>query len=238
MTDRAPANTTDVVALAEDLGAIRRRVLNVVGHELRTPATTLQGLAEQACVATDLDTVTAEIGPALLRNATRLMALLDQMLIATGIETAIPVGQPEPLELGPLLLQRWSAVSGGDAPPVIDGASMRIVAPRAAFVTAIDAILDNAHHYGSAAPSIAVHQLVDETIVSVHSPGPALHDDEVRLAREPFFRGEVAVTSRPGLGLGLSIARAVMEYMGGTLRFAAEEGGNLTTITIPTGTAA
>lgn len=228
-----PSGTSaDVVALAEELGAIRRRVLNVIGHELRTPATTLQGLAEQVCAADELDAVTGELGPALLRNATRLMDLLDQLLIAAGIQTAIPAGDPEAVDLAELLRSRWTAVGQvGDL--VIDDHAPVVELPRAAITTAVDAVLANAAHYGTAPPAVVLHQVEDVVTVAVRSPGPPLHPEEVRLAVEPFFRGERAVTTRPGLGLGLAIARAVLQHLGGDVRLSAVDEGLVTTLEIP-----
>ena len=44
------------VAGSEDLDLLRRRVVNVVGHELRTPVTTVRGLAESLAAAEDEET--------------------------------------------------------------------------------------------------------------------------------------------------------------------------------------
>ncbi len=232
MSEHSTTTSADVVALAEELGAIRRRVLNVIGHELRTPATTIQGLARQVCDGAEPDVIRDEVGPALVRNADRLMVLLDQMLIAAGIQTAIPVGASEPVELSALVAERWAAT--GQPPLELLPAATTIQAPPGPLQIVLDAVLDNAANYGTAPPEVRIHQLDDTTSLVVLSPGPALHPEELRLAAEPFFRGERAVTSRPGLGLGLAIVRAVVEHLGGTLRISQDDEGLVTTITLPT----
>ncbi|CAN5126313.1 hypothetical protein BH23ACT9_BH23ACT9_14030 [soil metagenome] len=222
-----------IAAQTAELAAIRRRVLNVIGHELRTPVTTLHGLAEQACVAEDLQTVTAEIGPALLRNAERLTVLLDDLLIAAGIRTAVPVGGPEEIDLTSLVEEIWEELS--PTPLQLAGGPHRVTLPVVPVRRALHAVLDNAVAYGTGAPQVTLSSVEGTATVTVQSPGPALHPEEVHLATEAFFRGERAVTTRPGLGVGLAIALAMADHVGGTLRFEGDGGGTVTTITLPQG---
>ncbi|WP_370326749.1 sensor histidine kinase [Euzebya sp.] len=224
---------TTTAAAVEDLDAIRRRVVNVVGHELRTPVTTIHGLAHAIAAAEDLATVTEELGPALLRNAERLTALLDDLLMASGITTAVPVGAPEPVAVHELLAERWAAMGDGELD--VTGPSASALVPRAALVRAVDPVVANAAQYGSGAPHVEVAAADGEVRIAVRSPGPALHPEEVRLATEAFFRGERAVTTRPGLGVGLAVARTVAAQIGGRLSVAAADDGLVTTIELPAG---
>jgi signal transduction histidine kinase len=74
----------------------------------------------------------------------------------------------------------------------------------------------------------------DTVRVVVDSPGAPLPAEDLRYALQPFWRGERAVTTAPGLGLGLTIARILAEHERGTLRIAGREGGGLlTSIELP-----
>src|SRR5436190_16625171 len=72
-----------------ELEAIRRRVVNVVGHALRTPVTTIAGMASALATTTDAETRSALV-EGLVRNARRVEGLLDDLLIASGVTTALP----------------------------------------------------------------------------------------------------------------------------------------------------
>ena len=216
---------------AEELAAVRRRLLNVVGHELRTPAGMIQGLAEEVCNAEDLQQVTQVIGPALLRNATRLNALLDELLVAAGIQTAIPVGRLLAVPLTPLLHATWAQHADGAL--ALTGDDVVLHADPALVGRVVEAVLENAAAYGTAAPEVRVAQADGAVRVAVRSPGPPLHPEEIRLATEAFFRGERAVTSRPGLGLGLAVARELLAHVGGALAFTGDDEGTTTTVEMP-----
>jgi signal transduction histidine kinase len=68
----------------------------------------------------------------------------------------------------------------------------------------------------------------------VSSEGAELRPDDVHLAFELFYRGEGAVTSAPGFGLGLPVARALARQHGGDLHLEPRPGGGLdVTIDLP-----
>src|SRR5258706_7445207 len=75
----------------DELDAIRRRVVNVVGHALRTPVTTMVGMAN-ALEATEDGPTRAMLVDRLARNASRVERLLDDLLLAAGVSTAAPAG--------------------------------------------------------------------------------------------------------------------------------------------------
>jgi two-component system, OmpR family, phosphate regulon sensor histidine kinase PhoR len=213
----------------DELRAIRSRILNVVGHELRTPTTTLRGLAD---VLDRIDPATAadHVIPAIQRNAARLERLVDDLLIATGITTALPVGRPEPLNVNALVLVLWAEVGdpGGLSLRSPDGPHQALAHPKG-VEGALHRILENAVRLGERPVTVTVTGDGSAVEVVVDSPGPALHPEEVELAMELLFRGENAVMRAPGLGLGLPVARALVEHSGGELTVAARDGGGFLT---------
>src|SRR5688572_14582423 len=99
----------------DDLDLLRRRVVNVVGHELRTPVTTVRGLAESLVDAPDDDTRQV-LTDALVRSAVRLERLVDDLLLASGIFTASPVGDVADIDLADAVARAgWVAAVDGAA---------------------------------------------------------------------------------------------------------------------------
>lgn len=209
-----------------DLDRLRRRVINVVGHELRTPVTTIRGLAELLGGGGD----DPELAAALVREARRLEALLDQLLVAAGVSTALPVDQPAPIPVVPAITGIWAGL-GDRADLVVESGPSGEGPAALAGPTALDqmlrALLDNAAAHGDPPVRVGVTTAAGRVRVTVESGGPVLPDEDVAMALEPFWRGERAVTARPGLGLGLPVAKAMAEHAGGSLTLASRSGGGL-----------
>jgi len=205
---------------AESLDLLQRRVVNVVGHELRTPVTIVRGLAESLAAATDED-VKQELIDALVRSSGRLERLIDQLLLASGVHTASPVGDAKDIDVEPVLREvGWSALVDGRATVRARPDAVRLI---------LEPIVDNASRHGE--PVIA---RIDGGTIEIESAGPDLPEGEAELATEPFFRGEQAVMSRPGLGLGLAIARTVARSEGGEVVVRRrEDGGVVVVVTLP-----
>jgi two-component system, OmpR family, phosphate regulon sensor histidine kinase PhoR len=242
-TPRAEGATDDAAAAAaagigeDDLRAIRTRVLNVVGHELRTPVTTLRGLAD-ALSRVDPATAAEHVVPAIQRNAERLERLVDDLLIANGIATALPVGRPEAVDVAALVRSTWDAIGGAAralavvAEPSV--APLRALVQPAALGGALERVLENARLLGDEPPTVRITRTGGAVVIEVDSPGPPLDEEEVRHAAELLFRGHAAVMRTPGLGLGLPVARALVEHADGALAVAGRPGGGLvTTLSVP-----
>jgi signal transduction histidine kinase len=76
----------------------------------------------------------------------------------------------------------------------------------------------------------AVSTSSDEIAVSVSDGGPGIEPETARQIFEPFYS-----TKRGGLGVGLSISRAIVEAHGGRLSLTPNEGGGSTfQFTLPT----
>jgi signal transduction histidine kinase len=225
-------------ASEDDLRAIRTRVLNVVGHELRTPVTTLRGLAD-ALTAVDAGTARDHVIPAIQRSTVRLERLVNDLLVANGIATALPVGKPKAIELVSALHAVWGDLGGEAHELTVEVTASGSRSPIAlthpeALRGALERVLENARVLGDEPPTVRVDRDGTTLTIEVDSPGQELGAEEVRLATELLFRGHAAVMRTAGLGLGLPVARALLEHTGGTLAVRAREGGGLVTvITVP-----
>lgn len=204
-----------------DIDLLRRRVLNVVGHELRTPVTTLAGLADELTTCVDPGQ-RAELVAAIARNAQRLDRLVQDLLLATAVETVVPVGPRKAVDL----LETARAAWEGQVEPTYSGAAVAMTRPAVAR-QALAVLLDNAAVHGD--PPVLVRGSVEDgcAVIEVESAGAALSAADIELAAEAFYRGERAVTTSAGLGLGLAIARTLARSDGGDVFLRAGDGGGV-----------
>lgn len=202
---------------ASELDLLRRRVVNVIGHELRTPVTTVRGLAESLADAPD-EPERAALAAALVRSAIRLERLVDDLLLASGVFTASPVGDAASVDLA-------DAVRRAGWPAAIEGTAAAR-ARRESVDRILDPIVDNARRHGEPLEA-RVRDGGEQVIVDIESTGPEMSEGDAALLCEPFFRGEAAVMTAPGLGLGLAIARTIARAEGGDVHAHPRAGGGL-----------
>lgn len=223
-----------VLADRDALEEVRARVMNVVGHALRTPMATVRGQVEVLSRTTDPAQREA-LTEALLRSTRRLERLLDDVLVASQIDTRLPVGHREAVLVGDAVRVVWGEV-GSDRPLSLTG-----VADATAYV-APDALrwmlrnlVDNAVRYGTGAVEIDVQKANGSVRISIGGPGPDLPDNELRNAFELFYRGEHAVMEDAArLGVGLSVVQRLCDFAGGQVELRRRErGGTVAVLTLP-----
>lgn len=215
----------DVSEAMAALDAARGRFVAVVGHELRTPVTTLRGLAEELEKADESSR--REITAALVRSARRVESLLDDLLLATDITTVLPVGEPEPIDLVTTAQAIWDAFEAEDELELSGDCELVARLRPGAGDTMLERVLDNARRYGSPPFQLDAKTVEGRAKITVSSQGAELQPDDVHLAFELFYRGEAAVTSAPGFGLGLPVARALARQHDGELTIEPHAGGGL-----------
>lgn len=208
-----------------EVEALRKRVLNVIPHALRTPITTFRGLTEALVTASD-DQIRDEIGPALRRLAAQAEHLLDDMLIAAGYTTALPTAAVEATPVEETVERVWKELGATeDGIVVTSSGPHEVLMPPGSLFKVLVHLLDNARKYGDPPVRLEVREGEAGTIrVEVRTAGPVPGD--LRMFLEPFYRGEAAVVRAPGLGVGLTVARALAEQAGGSVEVVAGEGDN------------
>lgn len=215
--------TSELDQRLAEVEALRRRVLNVIPHALRTPITTFRGLAEALVTATE-DQIREEIGPALRRMAAQAEHLLDDMLIAAGYTTALPTAAGVATPVEDTIASAWRQLDGGDDGLVVTSSGAHhVLMPEGSLFKLLVHVLDNGRKYGEAPIRVTVRDGDDGVVrFDVATAGAAPAD--LAMFVEPFYRSEIAITKAPGLGVGLAVARALAEQAGGSIEVAAGEG--------------
>jgi PAS domain S-box-containing protein len=232
----------DITALQE-LDRKKDEFLSVASHELRTPLTTIKGYT-QLLAQTVNDLPSSERATylnAVLGEVDRMMGLISELLDVSRIETnrlqidRQPVLWREFLERRanafriqhPARTIRFSA-RGPEATLQVDPDRMRQV---------VDNLISNAIKYSGEGTGIElVTEVMDgHMLTSVIDGGIGIPTDEIPKLFERFHRAR-NVSSRyyGGLGLGLYIAKAIVEAHNGSISVASEEGEGATfTIRLP-----
>jgi signal transduction histidine kinase len=215
--EEAPTRRLDeldaITRSIDELDAIRRRVVNVVGHALRTPVTTIAGMAN-ALSATEDDETRAMLVDGLGRNARRVEGLLDDLLLAAGINTAMPAGDAVSISIRDTVTATWSGL-GGLGNLTILGPDLTALTLVGTLERITHVVLDNALKYGDGRVRVSSEATSSSVRIEVESVGDELRDDELVHAFELFYRGEHAVMTAPGLGIGLPVARELARAEGG-----------------------
>ncbi len=199
--------------------AERTRTLAAVGHDLRTPITSLRIRAEM------LDE--AERDP--------IVRTLDEMTVMADSLVAYARGQADTEETAEIdlaaLLTRLCAERGAAMAP----ARPLVVRGRpVALSRAFGNLIDNALRYGGAARA-RLERRGGEALVTIEDDGPGIPAGRIEAMFEPFVRGDASRSAETGgAGLGLSIARGIARAHGGGLRLTNRpEGGLRAEVSLP-----
>jgi PAS domain S-box-containing protein len=233
----------DITALQE-LDRKKDEFLSVASHELRTPLTTIKGYTQ--LLAQTINDLTTEDRTtylaAVLGEIDRMMGLISELLDVSRIETNRLQIHPQAIRWIEFLERRASAFRVQNPGRSIrfdtsKAADRVVVADPDRMRQVIDNLLSNALKYSSETSDIDVFVVVEsgEITTSVADHGIGIPRDEIPQLFERFHRAR-NVSSRyyGGLGLGLYIARAIIEAHRGSITVESEEGtGSQFTIRLP-----
>jgi two-component system, OmpR family, sensor kinase len=213
----------DMTARLERLVASQREFVADASHQLRTPLSGLRLRLEEAHATTEDADARAEI-EAGLRELDRLSAMVSELLVLSQAgEVDAP---PEPVDLenaAHRAAARWHGVRATGIP------GRGFCAP-ADLDRALDALLENALHYGNGDVEVRSRPGALEVL----DRGPGLDEAELSAVFERFHRGSAGRTGPSGTGLGLPIARELARRWGGDVTLAnRDSGGARATITFP-----
>ena len=206
-----------------EVDRVRRELVANVSHELRTPITALQAVLEN--LVDGVEPADPETLRTMLRQVERLGALVTQLLDLSRLESgAVPL-QRCSFELRPLL----EDVAGETRLRTTDVAVAVRVDPAGATADGDPArvhqvlanLLDNAVRHSPAGGTVELRATKDRAgvTIEVNDEGPGISDEERSKVFERFYRADSARSSKDGgAGLGLAIARWIVDLHGGDIR--------------------
>ena len=223
---------------------IRRDFVSNIGHELRTPVTSV-GLIAQALRSCTTDPGAVDhFAQRLDKVARRLEKLADGMLALAQVQESSP-SQP----LGRLASNELAEKAVGQAMESarIKGVKLKtkklvtadVVGDEEALVTALENLISNAIHYSPKGSRVLVSTQMDvaEGTVSFHviDQGIGIEDEDQERIFERFYRTDRARTRRAGgTGLGLAIVKNTALSHGGSVSVDSQIGsGSTFTLTLP-----
>jgi two-component system, OmpR family, sensor histidine kinase KdpD len=220
-------------------GELRKALLDSVVHELRTPITTIKA------------SVTALLTIAQLTERDELLSIIDEevdrlnSLVGEVVERA-RLEVVESLNLKPNTIQEIIDAATQDCRRSIGTHSLRIEVPlelppvRAdlnLIRKALAQLLENASKYSPPEEpiTIAAETSGDFIVISVADRGDGIESHEQRLIFDEMYRGKGQHHLVSGTGMGLPIAKTIVEAHGGSLTVRSELGhGSVFSFTLPT----
>ena len=224
-----------------ELSRMKSDFLTTVSHELRTPLTSIRLGADMLLEEEDIrdpDSARGKLVRSIVKGSARLASLvsdlvevsrddefqprleLDEAPLSDLIAGAVAVVQP-------LLTSKHQTIETHLSDP-----GAMVLVDRLRFEQVLINLLSNAQRYSPPAGHITVEARPitnSETMISVADCGPGVPAADTEAIFEPFHRGD-----RNGLGLGLAIARSIVELHGGRIWVESRpEGGSRFCLVIP-----
>jgi PAS domain S-box-containing protein len=232
-----------------ELDRLKDEFIALVSHELRTPLTSIHGYLELLLDggAGDLSEDQQRFLTVVERNSKRLMQLVGDLLFMAQVEAGKLALELEEVELRELVGECLEA-----ARPIADDRGIELVAEveetpsmlgdRSRLTQVLDNLISNALKFTprSGRVSVRVSLAGDDVLVEVEDTGVGIPADEQERLFERFFRSSKASEQAiPGTGLGLTIAKAIVERHEGSITIESTEGvGTTVRVRLPVRTVA
>ena len=225
---------------AEQLLQLKNALLSNMSHEVRTPLTGIMGYAE--LLRHELEGDQLSYTEAIAESAQRLHETLETILHLAEVQSGNLDVQLEPIDLADAArraVAEFAAMAtdkGVELVAETPDTAVRVLADREALQQALRQLVDNAVKFtNEGAVRLTIQSDGAFARLSVADTGIGVPESFLPNLFESFQQASVGVKrTHQGAGLGLALARRLMESMRGTIEVTSEEGvGSVFTIVVP-----
>jgi len=223
----------------KQIDKLKDEFVSVVSHELRTPLTSIKGYTQHllrrmerqsqeipadASAPSPVDSYEYRSLSIVQSQAEQLERLVNDLLDLSHLQRGRLPLHPAPLKLRDVLAEvvRWAQVSTEQHRIQLDihADDTTVVGDRARLMQVLGNILDNAIKYSPDGGIVTVQLNANplEFIISVSDQGMGISPDVHEQIFDRFYRaGDLVSRQYAGIGLGLYVARAIVEAHGGRI---------------------
>jgi signal transduction histidine kinase len=216
-------NLTSEVAIDQ----AKTNFIATISHELRTPLTVLGGSSELLLrgLAGQINDEQRTLIESMRKHTLSMTALLNNVITIAGLESGTLVIELEPTRLHDVLDEvLWGyrpalSAKGLDLSVSMPDSLPEVLADSAQLRNVLNQLLDNARRYTQAGTiSISASQQGDCVRVDISDTGPGISPELCERLFSRFSRGSDGINSNErGMGLGLTIAKLLIERQGGAI---------------------
>jgi len=220
------------LALLEQLNQAKDDFINLINHELRTPMTSLKGalwLLNQD--AEQLDSEIQEVLGIVCESVDQLHRVIQDLSLLHRLRNSSMNPSTAPIDLVELIdnsirdvgqrYPRQEVVLSSSASP----GECVFLGDQQLLAEALDQVVGNAVKFSFVGGAVEVRlvQGDDHVLLEVVDHGPGIPPESTQLIFEPFGKlGKFGTDENRGPGLGLPIARQIVELHGGSLTLASD----------------
>jgi signal transduction histidine kinase len=230
-------------ALAEQkkIDELREQLIGIVGHDLRTPLTSVVAGAEMMLKRGMLSEADAKVTARIARSADRMTKIISQLLDFTRARLGGGMSvQRQPAVLAEICAQVIAEVqmANPDRALIFEADDdTRGLWDRGRLAQVVSNLIGNAiQHGGPGGPiEVRVGDCGEAVSLAVHNQGPPVPAELLPSIFDPFRRGNAHATSKTdGLGLGLFIVREMVRaHYGEIVAHSTEAEGTTFTVRLP-----
>ncbi|MDP9878762.1 signal transduction histidine kinase/purine-cytosine permease-like protein/FixJ family two-component response regulator [Variovorax boronicumulans] len=204
----------------------KSRYISAISHELRTPLNSILGYAQLMGEDHSVPPHRQQAVAVIKRGGEHLLSLIEGTLAIAHIEAGKLTLDARPMRFADAMREladmfelqaaekglRFRFEAAGALPDVVRADEKRVS-------QILINLLGNAIKFTAAGQvTLRVAYAREFAAIEIEDTGPGMTAADIERIFEPFARGHAAVSSAPGAGLGLTIAKMLTDLMGGEMK--------------------